>query len=194
MVGSILASVFLVLSVLRGADPAAVLASLVYGIGLVAMLWSSAAYHLTCHPRLKEWFRRCDHAAIFLMIAGTYTPFAIAGLGGAIGWTLLSFVWIVAVFGMALKLLRPRRRDRWSVALYLALGWAGLPVAGRLWEALPGEVFALLGAGGVLYTVGVAFYLWERLPGHNAIWHGFVLAAAVCHYLAVMQVLIPETA
>src|SRR6056297_1571543 len=80
MVGSILASVFLVLSVLRGADPAAVLASLVYGIGLVAMLWSSAAYHLTCHPRLKEWFRRCDHAAIFLMIAGTYTPFAIAGL------------------------------------------------------------------------------------------------------------------
>jgi hemolysin III len=138
------------------------LALTIYGVALVATFGFSAGYHLVGHPGVKEVLRRFDHAAIFLMIAGTYTPFVL------------------------IKLLLPRFLDGLSTALYLVQGWAVLAAWEPLRSALPGGVLMLLMVGGVLYTIGVVFHLWNRLPYQNAIWHGFVLSAASCHYAAVL--------
>jgi hemolysin III len=133
--------------------------------------------------------RRFDHAAIFAMIAGTYTPFTILGLQS--GWStgLTIGIWSVAAIGIALKLWQPRRIETISVALYLGLGWIGLIALHPFMVALDAATLALLAAGGILYSVGVVFHLWRRLPYHNAIWHGFVLVAAGIHYLAVLTVI-----
>lgn len=167
---------------------AAQLAALgLYVFGVVAGFGFSAAYNLVSSPRAKAILRRFDHAAIFLMIAGSYTPFAAIAIGGLWGAVLLSAVWVVAIGGVILKLALPGRFERLSIALYLALGWAILPAMGPVVEALSGASLVLLLVGGGLYSLGVVFHLWHRLPYHNAIWHGFVLAAAVCHYIAVMR-------
>lgn len=189
VVGSVVAVGFLLHRVTPARDPLTTAAAAAYGGGLVAMVWLSAAYNLV--PRLdwKERIRPYDHAAIFLMIAGTYTPFALVALGGAVGFGLFAAVWLTAAAGMALKLLRPRRWERAALVLYLALGWAGLPLLAPMIAALPAPVLALLGIGGLFYTAGVTFHLWERLPYQNAIWHGFVLAGAGCHFVAVLKVL-----
>jgi hemolysin III len=164
------------------------LALTIYGLALVAMFGFSAGYHLVGHPKVKEILRRFDHAAIFLMIAGTYTPFVLIKMNNAWGYTLLAVVWIIAAMGIAIKLLLPRFLDGLSTALYLVQGWAVLAAWEPLRSALPGGVLALLMIGGVLYTIGVMFHLWNRLPYQNAIWHGFVLSAASCHYAAVLRV------
>ena len=155
----------------------------------MAMLACSALYNLTPEGARKRLFRRLDHAAIFLMIAGTYTPFALVAVGGSLGTGLLALVWTAAAGGAAAELLRLRRHDGLSVAAYLLLGWSVLPALGPLSAALSPAGLALLVAGGVLYSVGVVFHLWTRLPYHNAVWHGFVLAAAACHYAAVLRAL-----
>jgi hemolysin III len=172
-------------------DGIATAAASVYGLGMLAMFGFSAAYHLASRPPWKDRLRICDHAAIFLMIAGTYTPFAIFGIGGLLGWGLLALVWLMATAGILMKVLAPKRWESASVAYYLALGWVGLPAAGFLVESLTLSALSLLGAGGILYTVGVGFHVWERLRFQNALWHGCVLGAAGCHYLAVISVLSP---
>ncbi|MDP2621959.1 MAG: hemolysin III family protein [Hyphomicrobiales bacterium] len=159
----------------------------VYGAGLVAMFACSAAYHLIRKGKAKELFRRLDHAAIFVMIAGTYTPFALLNMGGAWGIGLLSAVWAIALFGAAAKLFLPRAFERISLALYLAQGWAVLVTLKPLAAAVPTLALVLIVVGGVLYTLGVLFHLWRRLPYHNAIWHGFVLIAAGVHYAAILD-------
>ena len=164
-------------------------AAAAYGTGLLSTFGFSAAYHLVSRPRWKERLRACDHAAIFLMIAGTYTPFAILGIGGFLGWGLLALVWGLALVGILLKVLLPRRWDPASVVFYLALGWIGLPALGVLIDTLSPRTLLFLGAGGLLYTLGVAFHVWESLRFQNALWHGFVIAAAGCHYVAVLGVL-----
>ena len=160
----------------------------IYGLAMVAMFFCSAGYHLIGRPRLKEIFRRLDHAAIFLMIAGTYTPFILIKMNDAWGLGLLAVVWGMAAIGIIIKLFLPRFLDGLSTALYLVQGWAVIAAWEPLMSALPGRVLTLLMAGGVLYTVGVVFHLWERLPYQNAIWHGFVLSAASCHFAAVIFV------
>ena len=130
--------------------------------------------------------RRIDHAAIYLKIAGTYTPLALIKMAAVPGFTLLTGVWAVGLFGAACKLLLPGRFERTSYVLYLLAGWAGLFVLDELLAAFSLPVLVLLGVGGVLYTAGVAFHLWRSLPYHNAVWHGFVLAASACHYTAIM--------
>lgn len=159
----------------------------VYGAGLVAMLGFSAWYNLDRRPAWRGWLRRADHAAIYAMIAGTYTPFAVYVLPGARGATLLAVVWGVAAAGMVLKLAAPRRLEGLSIVAYLALGWAVVAVAGPFVAAASTATLALLFAGGVLYTAGVAIHLWRGLPYQNAIWHAAVLAAAGCHYAAVVD-------
>lgn len=167
---------------------AALLSSLAaYGGGLMAMLGASALYNLAGQPARKEALRRIDHAAIFVMIAGSYTPFLVNTIGGARGLAMLIFVWAAAAGGVALKLLLPRRLERLSIVLYLLLGWSVLVIFGPLVEALGTTGVALLVAGGVLYSVGVLFHLAQRLPYHNAMWHGIVLAAAACHFVAVLN-------
>jgi hemolysin III len=140
------------------------------------------------HPKIKEVFRRLDHAAIFFMIAGTYTPFILIKMNDPWGLTLLAVVWTMAAIGIAIKLFAPRFLEGLTVALYLVQGWAVLAAWQPLMSALPGVVLTLLMIGGVLYTVGVVFHLWDRLPYQNAIWHGFVLTAASVHYAAVMVI------
>jgi len=172
-------------------DSATIAAVTIYGVGMLATFGMSAAYNMTSAPRWKEWLRRFDHAAIYLMIAGTYTPLALVCLDGWIGYTLLAAVWPVALIGVVLKLGWPRRFERMSLVLYLALGWAGLAALGALIAAVPVESLLLILIGGVLYSAGVVFHLAKRLRFHNAIWHTFVLAAAVCHYVAVSAAVLP---
>jgi len=168
------------------ARPLLIVALGVYAVALGAMLGCSALYNLTPAGTRKARFRRLDHAAIFAMIAGTYTPFALVTIGGSLGAGLLAFVWIVACGGMAVELLGMRRSDALLTAAYLLLGWVVLVDLEPLTTGLSPLGFRLLVAGGLLYTVGVVFHHWPSLPYHNAIWHGFVLAAAACHYLAVL--------
>jgi hemolysin III len=160
----------------------------VYAAGLMAMLGCSAVSNIAGHDPRRAFWRRLDHAAIFMMIAGTYTPFAAIAIGGTWGTGLLVFVWTVALAGMVLKLLHPGWLETLSIAAYLLLGWTVLVAIDRLIAAVSPRALVLLVAGGILYTVGVMFYRWDGLPYNTAIWHGFVLAAAACQYVAVLDV------
>jgi hemolysin III len=163
---------------------------LVYVIGLVTMLAFSAAYNMWPVSPIKWVLRRFDHSAIYLLIAATYTPFlgqmknALASAGLGIG------VWLSAAAGVTLKLALPGRFDRLSIILCLLLGWSGIVAYDSLASAIPGPSLWLLAGGGILYSFGTLFHLWERLRFHNAIWHGFVLLAASCHYSAVLACLL----
>ena len=165
-----------------------------YSGGLLAMLGCSAAYQLLRSSRRRELLRCFDHSAIFLMIAGTYTPFTLLRIRPVWDVALTAAVWSIAAAGIALRLLRPQVFDRVSIAFYLALGWAGLAAIAPLVPFVQVSTLALLGAGGVLYTVGIAFHMWDRLPFQNAIWHGFVLVAAAVHYAAVLEEIVVSQA
>lgn len=156
-----------------------------YLLGLVMMLACSAAYNLTPPSQLKWILRRFDHSAIFLLIAGTYTPLLPFLPNAAQVWTLGLVTWLGAAFGIAIKFLFPGRFDRLAILVYLALGWVGITAAGAFAQVLPPPVLNLIVAGGLLYTAGVIFHIWESLKFHNAIWHGFVVAAAACHFAAI---------
>ena len=160
----------------------------IYGVALVATFSFSAGYHLIVRPKLKALFRRLDHAAIFIMIAGTYTPFVLIKMNNEWGHILLAIVWSMAAIGVAIKLFAPRYLEGISTPLYLVQGWAVILAWEPLVQAVPGNVATLLVIGGVLYTIGALFHLWNRLPFQNAIWHGFVLAAASIHYAAVLDI------
>jgi hemolysin III len=162
---------------------------LVYVIGLVTMLALSAAYNMWPVSPVKWVLRRFDHSAIYLLIAGTYTPFlaqmknALASAGLGIG------VWLSAAVGMALKLALPGRFDRLAVILCLLLGWSGVIAYDSFASALPSSSLWLLAIGGILYSLGTLFHVLQRLRFHNAMWHGFVLLGASCHYSAVLACL-----
>jgi len=157
-------------------------ATALYAAGLCATFFCSAAYNLAPDGPWKARLRRMDHAAIFLMIAGTYSPVSLLGVGGTEGALLLGFVWIGAVAGAAIKLLAADCFERASIAAYLVLGWVGALALPSMLRALPAGVLALLAAGGLLYSLGVVVHLSTRIRYHNAIWHAFVLAAATCHF------------
>jgi len=161
-------------------------ALLIYAIGMIAMFCCSAAYHLARNSSRRAVLRRCDHAAIFVMIAGTYTPFTLLRLDGAWSWGLTSAVWLIAAAGMVVKLSKGCDLRYVSIAPYLLLGWLGVIAIDPLFRSLGWETLAMIAIGGVLYSIGVLFHIWERLPFHNAIWHAFVLAAASVHYAAVV--------
>ncbi len=158
----------------------------VYCIGLLAMLIASAVYNMAAPSPRKLFLRRLDQAAIFVMIAGSYTPFTLIALGDTWSHALLAAVWLVALIGATLKLLAPGRLECASTALYLLLGWSGLAILQPLLGSLPTAAFVLLLSGGALYNVGVLFHRWKSLPYHKAVWHGFVLAGAACHYSAIL--------
>ncbi|WP_456236798.1 PAQR family membrane homeostasis protein TrhA [Aureimonas psammosilenae] len=171
------------------AEPHDLVASGIYLATLVFALGASAIYNMWPVGPTKWILRRIDHSAIYLLIAGTYTPFVVkAGT-----WWLPVLVWCTALLGLVLKVVLPGRLDRLSIALYLALGWSGVAILDRLVDVLSRQVLLLVGAGGVIYSLGVIFHVWERLRFQNAIWHGFVLAAAFVHYLAVWLAVGPST-
>ncbi|MBS0470246.1 MAG: hemolysin III family protein [Proteobacteria bacterium] len=157
----------------------------VYCAGLLAMISFSAAYNLAPHGPSRQFLRRLDHAAIFIMIAATYTPFAANRLAPPYGNLILVAIWLGASAGVTLKVLFPRRFEWLSLGLYLAMGWLIVTVIQPLHAAVGGMDFWLLMAGGLIYSAGVAFYVIERIPFHKAIWHAFVLVAAIVHFSAI---------
>jgi len=158
----------------------------IYTIGLLSMLGFSAAYNTWPISRAKWVLRRFDHSAIYVMIAGTYTAFIGQMRGDFVSISLLIGVWLTAVVGVTLKLLLPGRFDRLAVILYLILGWSGVVAYEPVVAVLPSLSIWLLVAGGALYSAGVVFHGWQSLRFQNAIWHGFVLVAACCHYSAIL--------
>ena len=163
---------------------------LVYGVGLLTVLTVSALYNLWPISPVKWMLRRFDHSAIYLLIAGTYTPFITQMKASAESLVLLAGVWLTSAVGIALKLRFPGRFDRLSILLYLFLSWSGVMAYESVFGALPNSTLWLLAVGGILYTAGVVFHLWESLRFQNAIWHAFVLVAAACHYGAVLDCLV----
>lgn len=161
--------------------------ALIYAAGLLCMLGCSAAYNLARSSRWRPLLQRFDHAAIFVMIAGTYTPITVLRLDGLWGVGLTSAVWSLATLGMIGKLLRWVWIERMSTAFYILLGWTVLLAIDPLLDALETQTLVLLGIGGALYTLGVVFHVWERLPFQNAVWHCFVLTAASVHYAALLS-------
>lgn len=153
-----------------------------YGICLVAVYGASTLYHYSRCQKQKAYLKILDHACIYLMIAGTYTPLMLGPLAGTWGWTLLGIVWTAALVGILWKLNGPMQRSITSTIPYLLMGWLGLAIIQPLLQTLPPQAFFWLIAGGVAYTVGVLFYLLESLPFHHAIWHLFVLCGSACHY------------
>ena len=156
-------------------------------VGTLLLVFSaSALYHIVRRGALKNVLRLLDHSAIYLLIAGTYTPVALNSIEGVWGWSLFSAVWGLALTGVALKLIFPGRLERLSIFLYFATGWAGLAAIEPLLANLHWAALTLLGIGGFFYSAGVGFHLWTRLRYQNVIWHAFVLAGATCHYFSVI--------
>lgn len=161
----------------------------VYVAGLLAMLCLSATYNLWPVSPIKWVLRRFDHSAIYILIAATYTPFLTQMNDRFMSAVLLIGVWSVATAGIALKVFLPGRFDRLSVGLYLAMGWSGVVAYDSLVVSLPNSTLWLIAAGGLIYSLGVIFHVWERLRFQNAIWHSFVLLAAGVHYTAVLDMI-----
>ena len=163
----------------------------VFGATMVLMYTASTIYHAIPSMRAKRVLRVLDHSAIYLLIAGTYTPFTLGNLRGPWGWTLFGIVWALAVAGIVFKALALEKLGVLSVLFYLAMGWLVVIAARPLLAAVaPGGV-VLLGAGGLCYTAGVGFYAWRRVPYHHFIWHLFVLAGTICHFFAVLFFVVP---
>lgn len=160
-------------------------ALVVYSAGLLAMLGCSTLYNANTNAKLSRLFERFDLSGIFVMIAASYTPFMLAKLHGPLAWSVLAVVWAAALAGVALNLLARWNAPRVYIALYLLMGWGALSVIDQLIHSLSTAGLALLAAGGVLYTIGVIFHVNKKLPFNSAIWHGFVIAAATCHFLAI---------
>jgi hemolysin III len=166
----------------------------VYAAGLLAMLCFSAAYNIWPVSPRKWQLRRFDHSAIYVLIAATYTPFFAQMQDGRLAVALLAGVWSVAIAGIIIKLKYPGRFDRVAVGLFLAMGWSGVVAYDSVFTPLPTLAVWLIGIGGVLYTLGVIFHAWQRLRFQNAIWHAFVLMGAACHYTAVLDVVMSNSA
>ncbi len=185
---AVLATAALLAAALPGGGGRRVAGLGIYAAGLLAMLACSALYNLTGASARKALYQRLDHAAIFAMIAGSYTPFALISIGGAWGIGLLAFVWTLSAGGMLVALLGGRRRPEGLVTgAYLLLGWTILVAIRPLAAAISTPSLVLLVAGGVLYSVGTVFHHWRTLPYQNAIWHAFVVTAAACHYVAIWR-------
>ena len=170
--------------------PGEYVAAIFYVISLLTVLSISLAYNLWPMTPAKWILRRFDHAAIYLLIAATYTPFLAQLDGAAITGWMIGIVWCAAVAGMAIKLLLPGRFDRLAVVFYLAIGWSGIVIARPLGDTLPPVTLSLILAGGIVYSGGVVVFAWKGLRFQSALWHGFVVAGAGLHFAAVMDCLV----
>jgi hemolysin III len=183
LVLAVAGAISIIAAALLISDMRSAVAVSVYALSLVAAFAASAAYSMWPVGPRKWQLRKFDHAAIYFLIAGTYTPFTT--VMGNKGLWMLAGIWTAAIAGALLKLAFPGRYRHVSVVLYLGLAWSGLLILDTLLNSLPLRIFALLLAGGIIYSAGVPFHLWQKLKFHKAIWHGFVLAAAAVHYKAM---------
>ena len=186
-VAAALAAPFPIAAAARGGSAAEVVGASVFAATMVLLYAASMLYHAIPHPRAKRLLRKLDHGAIYLLIAGTYTPFTLGALGGPWGWTLFGIVWSLAVVGVALKAFDRMSHPAWSTGLYLAMGWSVLIALGPLVERVATGGLVLLAAGGLAYTGGVVFFaLDSRLRYGHFVWHLFVVAGSIFHFLAVL--------
>jgi hemolysin III len=166
----------------------------VYGATLVLVFAASTLYHSLQEPRLKDLFRTADQVAIFLLIAGTYTPFMLVTLRGFWGWLLLAIVWSLALAGIVLKIVFADRYKALTMALYLVIAWMAIIAVKPIIMTVPIGGLAWIGAGGVAYMTGLVFFAWDRVPFNHTIWHLFVMVGSLCHYFAVMFYVLPVEA
>lgn len=164
----------------------------IYGATLIALYSASTIYHAVQHPPAKRILRIVDHSAIYLLIAGTYTPFTLVNLRGAWGWTLLVLVWTIALFGVGWKLVHVERYVVVSTIVYIAMGWLAVIAIRPVLRAIPAAGIGWIFAGGLFYTLGVVFFGLSRVRFNHAVWHLFVLAGSICHYVAVMRYVLPR--
>ncbi|HEX5648457.1 MAG TPA: hemolysin III family protein [Steroidobacteraceae bacterium] len=192
ILASVVAIPWLVMVALRGSDPWLLAGGLAFGLSALMMFTTSVLYHAARNPRARLVLRRFDHAAIYLLIAGTYTPFTLGVLKGAWGWSIAGVVWGLAVLGILFKTTSLGFRfHKTSVLLYVAMGWLVIVAIEPLMRALDGYELGWLVAGGLCYTGGVAFYVWKSRPYTHVVWHLFVLAGVACHFVAVLSVTAP---
>jgi hemolysin III len=173
-------------------DPWRVVSFSIYGATLVTLYLASTLYHTFHGPRLKKYLRLADHSAIFLLIAGTYTPFTLVNMRGPWGWTMFGIIWGLAIAGVAMKLLFGPRFMVVSVTLYIAMGWIVVIAIKPTIETIPAAGILWMVTGGVAYTSGVVFFAWKSLPYSHAIWHLFVMAGSMCHFIAVLFHALPQ--
>jgi len=164
-----------------------------FGVTLVLLYAASTMYHSFHTPRLKRILKILDHTAIYLLIAGTYTPFTLVNLRGFWGWTLFSLVWGLSVFGIGWKLFHVEKFQIVSTLVYVAMGWLVLIAIKPLLLSIPTSGILWLVAGGLFYTVGVLFFASRRVPYNHAIWHVFVMGGSICHYVAVIFYVLPQS-
>lgn len=173
----------------RSGDPWLLVGGLVFGVSALLMFTTSALYHAARDPAMRLRLRRIDHAAIYVLIAGTYTPFTLGALRGTWGWSLAAIIWTLALAGIVFKTTSLGFRfHRTSVVLYVLMGWLAIVAIRPLMQALSPQELAWLIAGGLCYTGGVAFYVWKSRPYTHAIWHVFVLAGVACHFVTVLSI------
>jgi hemolysin III len=193
LLGSVLALIGLIFLVVRAAftgDPWKIVSFSIFGATLVAMYTSSALYH-SIQGASKKVFQKFDHSTIYLLIAGSYTPFTLVTLRGAWGWSLFGVVWGLAAFGILQELLLAKRRGILSVLIYLLMGWIAMVAFRPLSRSLPGAGMIWLVTGGLFYTIGIVFYaLDKKIAYSHGIWHLFVLAGSVCHYFTIFMFVI----
>lgn len=188
---SIAGLVLLVVMAAERGEARHIVACSIYGATLVLLYLASTLYHASREPGVRRVMQVVDHAAIYLLIAGTYTPFALISLQGAWGWSVFGVVWGLAIVGVLYKIFFCGRHAVFSVSVYLLMGWLALVMLKPLLASLPMGGIAWLLAGGIAYTVGVVFYAWKSLPHHHAIWHLFVMGGSTCHFFAVMFYVLP---
>lgn len=183
--------VLVVLAGLRG-DALSIAGCVIYGLSLILLYAASTVYHSTTSPDLKRRLQIADHCGIYLLIAGSYTPFGLIIINGTLGKDLLVAIWAFAIVGILAKLVM---RDRWpalSVVSYLVMGWLGVFAVQPLLEAIGFSAIVLIVAGGIAYSLGVIFFAWNRIPHNHAIFHVFILAGSILHYIAVVIYVVPH--
>jgi hemolysin III len=186
-IGALVALPVLIVASMRAGSTLAVVGAVVFAVSAFFLYAASTAYHATPRGRAKRILRDIDHIGIFILIAGSYTPFTLGVLRGPWGWSILFAIWTLAILGVIWKVHPALRKDHAPVWLYLLMGWLVVIAARPLWMNLPPAGLAWLAAGGVAYTAGVLFYVQERQPYFHFVWHLFVLAGTTCHFMAIWR-------
>jgi hemolysin III len=186
LIFALVALPFLVLSASRAGSTGFTIGAAVFGVTMVVLYLASTLYHALTHERAKHIFRQIDHCAVFLLIAGSYTPFTLGVLRGPWGWTLLAIVWALAVAGILIKVFTGTRYWWLLMSLYLGMGWLAIIAIKPILALVPPAGIGLILAGGIAYSGGLAFFAAHRIRYHHFIWHLFVIAGTTCHYLAVL--------
>lgn len=168
-----------------------IVACSVFGATLILLYTASTLYHSIQLPRAKKVLRVLDHSAIYLLIAGTYTPFTLVNLRGVWGWTLFAVIWTLAVSGIVIQTTRLKRWPAIGMILYVGMGWAAVAFLQPMIQTVAPGGLVLILCGGLAYTGGIGFYAWQRLPYNHALWHGFVLLGSVLHFFAILFYVIP---